>query len=1275
MRKLQRKSGHSDVRKGRKRGAVRRALALFMTVCLLIACAQTAFAVEISGADEEASGSEIQVMIPEEETVPEEAGEQEVIEEATDEGEAAPAAAEPAEVEPAEEIVEETVPEEAGEEEIIGEEAGPEEDEIGIIVSEETEPAGIVPAEGSAPEAGTSVPEDEEILPENDSTENDSIENEISADEGIFPDEGILLEEAQPEVVSEEKAYGDISNPTEITTGGETIESAANIELDKEYAVGYRNGEPTFLQFTAPETGYYSFNAWGSNIGNEAGLFSFHYPESWYSQNPQAREYRFFMLEGSTYYLEGSTYNPEVPFEDPDTHDYIYPSGRTVFKLSKEESFSGFVYGCASWDVGTSSSTKITFPAVTAYHDFRPVKITVAQDGNYRFTAKFDTSVVTGQTWPILLDEKGTVIAGPDDKAEETGEVGADLTAGKAYYLISHQLYETGETVVDFTGEINDPQNSYYCTDGHGHVYDYLLNKASFTGSGSYAEKCPKCGKNGESSEIPMAEAWLSDTTFQYTGSAIEPEVTVSAGGTTLNTGYYTVQYLDNVEPGTASAVVTLTDDWYEGTKTLYFYINSTGEGGYRTDLTTVSLSNIALPLAEQTCGDWQTDGIDVPGGAHYSVEDFCWIREDHWSGLSDPDVDALAAADKFEAGKTYVARMIVTAEEGYRFAKDAQDGVRASVFINGYGEQTLTDFQKEVAGSYENGDVRSIVVACSFVCEDPGNDPGPGGNESDEEKIDQVGLTLAVPKPGTDSSSSENLNFASVPAGSKYSVEWTGWYGPGPDFAEGVGSFTFEAGQTCRASITLKADDGYDFSDPLTVNVSGGTLVEVTEVYNAPGGGYSGVNMVVEVRIETVKSNQTITASNVSKTFGNAAFTLAASTSGDGALSFASDNTKVAAVNSTTGLVTIKGAGKAIITIKAAATNKYNAASKKVTVTVAPAKLAAGNVTVASGTFTYNGKAKTPAVTVKSGSATLKKDTDYTLTYGSNTNAGTAKVTVSGKGNYTGTVAKTFTIAKAAQTITAKAAASPIAVGKTTTVSITGAKGTKSYTSSNTAVATVTSAGKVTAKKVGTVKIKAASAATANYKAASKEVTIKVVPAATGRLTASNQAKGIQLTWTKVAGANGYIVYRNNAKARTITSGATIAWTDTAANTNGTKYVYKVVAKASTGTSPLSKSVTVYRIDRPAIKTLKNDASKKMTVTWAKNAKSTGYQIQYALNNKFNSGLKTVTITSASTVSKAIGSLTKGKTYYVRIRTVKKAGTVTCYSAWSAAKALKITK
>ena len=44
----------------------------------------------------------------------------------------------------------------------------------------------------------------------------------------------------------------------------------------------------------------------------------------------------------------------------------------------------------------------------------------------------------------------------------------------------------------------------------------------------------------------------------------------------------------------------------------------------------------------------------------------------------------------------------------------------------------------------------------------------------------------------------------------------------------------------------------------------------------------------------------------------------------------------------------------------------------------------------------------------------TLKKGTDYTVSYKNNTNVGTATVTITGKGNYTGTVKKTFKITKA---------------------------------------------------------------------------------------------------------------------------------------------------------------------------------------------------------------------------------------------------------------------
>ena len=51
----------------------------------------------------------------------------------------------------------------------------------------------------------------------------------------------------------------------------------------------------------------------------------------------------------------------------------------------------------------------------------------------------------------------------------------------------------------------------------------------------------------------------------------------------------------------------------------------------------------------------------------------------------------------------------------------------------------------------------------------------------------------------------------------------------------------------------------------------------------------------------------------------------------------------------------------------------------------------------------TYTGKALTPAPTVKLNGKTLKKGTDYTVSYQNNTNAGTAKVIVTGSGHECG--------------------------------------------------------------------------------------------------------------------------------------------------------------------------------------------------------------------------------------------------------------------------------
>lgn len=82
----------------------------------------------------------------------------------------------------------------------------------------------------------------------------------------------------------------------------------------------------------------------------------------------------------------------------------------------------------------------------------------------------------------------------------------------------------------------------------------------------------------------------------------------------------------------------------------------------------------------------------------------------------------------------------------------------------------------------------------------------------------------------------------------------------------------------------------------------------------------------------------QVITAkSSYTKTYGDKAFSLNAKA--EGALTYETNNKAVATV-SKAGKVTIKGAGVAVITVKAAATEKYTAASKKITITVKPKKV-----------------------------------------------------------------------------------------------------------------------------------------------------------------------------------------------------------------------------------------------------------------------------------------------------------------------------------------------
>jgi len=98
---------------------------------------------------------------------------------------------------------------------------------------------------------------------------------------------------------------------------------------------------------------------------------------------------------------------------------------------------------------------------------------------------------------------------------------------------------------------------------------------------------------------------------------------------------------------------------------------------------------------------------------------------------------------------------------------------------------------------------------------------------------------------------------------------------------------------------------------------------------------------------------------------------------------------------------------GTATVTI----TGKGNYKGTKETTFKINAKTLPSNPVLSATSYIYDGKAKTPGVTVKDGTKTLVNGTDYTVKYSNNVNVGTATVTVTGKGNYTGSKSTNFKI------------------------------------------------------------------------------------------------------------------------------------------------------------------------------------------------------------------------------------------------------------------------
>lgn len=259
---------------------------------------------------------------------------------------------------------------------------------------------------------------------------------------------------------------------------------------------------------------------------------------------------------------------------------------------------------------------------------------------------------------------------------------------------------------------------------------------------------------------------------------------------------------------------------------------------------------------------------------------------------------------------------------------------------------------------------------------------------------------------------------------------------------------------------------------------------------------------------------------------------------------------------------------------------NAYSG-SKDVTYTIK--KKTIGSVTLAATRFVYTGKAITTSVTVKDNNGVSVPSTGYSVSYSYNVKKGTAKLTVTGKGNYSGSVTRSFTIVAAN-------------LSKTR---LSGVKTSYTYTGKNiTPTATVTYGSKKLVKNTDyTVTY------TKNKAIGTAKITIKGKGNFTGTITKT----------------------------------------------------FKIIPK----------KVTLSSVSSPK--------TKQMKVTWKADKTVTGYEILYSTSSAFKTGKKTVTVSKNTTKTKTITGLTKGKTYYVKVRAYKTVSGKKVYGSYSSVKKIKV--
>lgn len=181
-----------------------------------------------------------------------------------------------------------------------------------------------------------------------------------------------------------------------------------------------------------------------------------------------------------------------------------------------------------------------------------------------------------------------------------------------------------------------------------------------------------------------------------------------------------------------------------------------------------------------------------------------------------------------------------------------------------------------------------------------------------------------------------------------------------------------------------------------------------------------------------------------------------------------------------------------------------------------------------------YTAKAITPKVTVSVGNRALVKDVDYTISYKNNIKAGTATLTVQGKGKYTGSKDSNFRILRAniSKAVKGKKIADQSYTDKKLKPSVT-----LTHNGKKLKVKTDYTVSYFKNKNIGTANV--VIKGKGNY-TGTRKATFKIVPGKVKSLKVSRRNKIVSMRWSKVKGSVRYSIFyatKKNGKYKKLQS------------------------------------------------------------------------------------------------------------------------------------------